>query len=711
MEFEVMVNLHPRNLFRSTPLAIAVAALSGQAIAESPQKDEETSSSRMEMVVVTGYATGGLDSEITADAIEGMIALDMADMFRVDPVISAGGAVSAGQKIVVRNIGEDALNISIDGADQTNGVFHHSGRIALDPQLLKRVEIEAGPGSATAGPGALGGSVHFTTKDPSDLLTSDNQLGGLVRSSHFSNGDGGKLSATMLGQAGEVFSGMLSVGSSNRNTLKDGDGNDILGTASEQSLGFAKAVFDISSSQNLSMSYESIKEKGDLPYKTEWTIGSGANETDFSATKITRKTSTLNYAWLPADNDLVNFKMTAYTTKSLQQRGYGGDMGTGVGRTKSTGLNLQNTSQFASNTVIYGINYRDDKAIFADDYQEFNSESNQWIQYPSFSNESGGVTGLYIQDILTLMNESLTLSGGARYDEYDFTNNDGMTFDDSGVSLNLSANYIIADGLSVSAGYAEALRGVEASDPYKAISVRGYESGLQAESSSNTEFAIEYQRSGFTSALGFFSTIISDAIIASSPTADGNDGWVNPIGGPISVAPWGKIIANLDGDMETEGYSLDVGYQGAVAGISASYLSAETTVDGEKATRYLWAGKFNNVGDTLVLNAFWDVTQNVKLGWTIESVQKIDDIKQTQYVGGESLTVVKSGYTVHDFSINWSPLEDESLTLNLVLRNAFNEQYLSHAAVEDYSENAGWERLRGQYDVGRDIRLSLGYQF
>jgi len=100
------------------------------------------------------------------------------DVFRNETSVNVGGSVGISQKLYVRNVGEDLLNITVDGAEIAEAVFHHAGRVTVEPELLKRVEVEAGAGSAAAGPGALGGSVKFTTKDPKDLLKEGKNIGG-----------------------------------------------------------------------------------------------------------------------------------------------------------------------------------------------------------------------------------------------------------------------------------------------------------------------------------------------------------------------------------------------------------------------------------------------------------------------------------------------------------------------------------------------------
>src|SRR3546814_16881349 len=70
--------------------------------------------------------------------------------------------------------------MTIDGLSMSEGLetarsyeFFRAGRGGVDIDTLKRVEIVKGADSITAGSGALGGAVVFTTKDPYDYLAAD----------------------------------------------------------------------------------------------------------------------------------------------------------------------------------------------------------------------------------------------------------------------------------------------------------------------------------------------------------------------------------------------------------------------------------------------------------------------------------------------------------------------------------------------------------
>lgn len=660
--------------FKINPLSIGITAalLFSQSTAFAEDADVNQRH-KIQMIQVVGQATGGLDSVITEDDIENSQANSLGEIFRSDPNVASGGSVGMSEKIYVRNIGEDIISITVDGAEQANAVFHHSGRIALEPELIKRVEVEAGAGSATAGPGALGGSVKFTTKDPEDLLKAGKQFGALFKAGVSSNGDGNKNSVTLFGQSesGRI-GGMLSVMQDEVDDIEGGNGEEIEGTNSEQDLGYAKFVANITDEQYLSLSYEQIEEEGDVLYRPEW-IASSFNVAE--PTEGERKTTTLNYGFTSDSSDMLDLLVTVYDTEYYQSREFRGTEYNGA--VESKGLTIQNTSIFANQKLIYGINYRDDTSYLNDiDFAPGNT----------YFEETGEVKGVYVQDIITV-NDILTVSTGVRFDQYELNDESGLDFSESGSSPNISANIALSPEWGVSVGYAEAFRGPEVEDAFRTSSSTN-DPDLEAETAKNVELALDYKHKGVQFSAGVFDTTIEDAILR------------NP--------PWSSTVTNLDDDIESEGYFLNVSYAADSFDISAKYLSAETEVAGQTATRYIYGSKATSIGDTLVIDFDYRINDSWEAGWVAEFVQDINGIHQE--VGGESLDLDKKGYDVHDIYLTWLPLKDDQLKLNLSIHNLFDEEYLSHASVEDYEGNAGYEGIIGSPEAGRDIRLTATWR-
>ena len=52
---------------------------------------------------------------------------------------------------------------------------------------------------------------------------------------------------------------------------------------------------------------------------------------------------------------------------------------------------------------------------------------------------------------------------------------------------------------------------------------------------------------------------------------------------------------------------------------------------------------------------------------------------------------------------------DDTLVVNLTVKNLLDENYLNHASPEDFREL--YATSSGQNDPGRDIRLAIAYKF
>jgi len=650
-------------VFTKSLLATAIfqAVLSTQAIAEDATVLDE--------LKVEGRAITELDQAISSEDIENSQATDLEGLFRNKSEVTAGGSVKMGQKIYVRNIGEDSLNITIDGAEQAGGIFHHAGRISIEPELLKRVEIEAGAASATSGPGALGGSVRFITKDPSDLLKDDQNLGVLLKSTISSNGDGIKNSATIYGRTSSAKTeAMLHLTDSSHDNYEDADDNEIKGTELDETLGFLKIKTHLTDEQTLSITHENLTEEGDVLYKPEH-FASARNVAE--PTSGDRQTTTLNYRFIDFDNDLLDTKVTVYQTNNEQSREYTGTKYTG--NVETVGLTLENTSLIKQHELTYGLNYRDDESYFA--------ETTEYV-------EKGTVVGIYIQDNIEVT-PKLMLSAGARYDQYELTDVNGSEFSEGGLSPNIGTVYHINDTLNVTANYAQALRGPEIKDAYKLSSGISNADDLQAETAKNLELGVNYRKNQLTIGAGIYKSTIEDGI--------------------GTELPWSKVSDNYDFDIETEGFYLDLTYQMNKLLAGLHFHSADTKANDQIVTRYVYGSTATSIGDTLVLSLDYQVSNTFEAGWSAEFVKGLHNIQQT--VGTTDLELDKPGYAVHNIYAKWLPLGDDQLTLSLTINNLFDKQYLSHASVEDYTSNAGWESISGSAAAGRDIRLSAVLKF
>ena len=327
--------------------AAAIAAGTAFAVAQPASAQEaEPATSELEEIVVVGALT---DLELNREEIELIQANDLVDLFRSTPSVAVGGSIGIAQKIYVRGLEDSMLNVTVDGAPQRGTLFHHIGRVSLEPELLQSVDVQTGAGEATSGFGAIGGAIRFRTVDPVNLLVDDRQFGGMARLGWFSN-DGSKYSLTgygrLFGDVGVLASYVLV----DRNNFEDGDGNEIPASGARQEMLFLKAGGELGGGHRLTLSYEQRDEEASFAQRPNWPVVAGNAVFPGEAR---RRTFTGNYGYdINADLEL---EATAYHTETrfLQDRTdrwglYGSEI-------TSAGADVRLTGRYGGHRIIGGV--------------------------------------------------------------------------------------------------------------------------------------------------------------------------------------------------------------------------------------------------------------------------------------------------------------------------------------------------------------------
>jgi hemoglobin/transferrin/lactoferrin receptor protein len=94
------------------------------------------------------------------NAIETKQADHLSDLLRDLPGVDVGGTHSINNRINIRGLQDENLDITLDGAKVQNAnMFHHIGNLLINPDILKKADIQVGTNSVVSG--SLGGSVAF----------------------------------------------------------------------------------------------------------------------------------------------------------------------------------------------------------------------------------------------------------------------------------------------------------------------------------------------------------------------------------------------------------------------------------------------------------------------------------------------------------------------------------------------------------------------
>lgn len=708
--------------FKATPVfntkilsTLIAGLLSTQALATEKNNDNKD----IEKIVVVGATT---NSEITPEQLDNYQANDLEDIFRATPSITVGGSLGIVQKVFVRGLEDSMMNITVDGAPQTSTLFHHVGRVSIEPELLRSVEVQAGAGEATAGSGAVGGAIRFKTKTANDLLNADEQFGGLAKASIFSN-DGNKQSVALYGRVTDSVNVLASYVNVSRDNMEDGEGDLIPGTASDQTLGFVKVDAEISDSQFITVSYETREEEGEFGKQTNWVQTIDA---PLFKTWSDRETLVLNHALYL--NEFINLETTLYSTESSLKR----ELYTWNAGIKTTGFDIRNTSDLGDHVLTYGIEQKND---------EVNSES--YEAFGGKANEDGTVTGVYAQDHWQITPD-LLLSFGVRYDAYELDHTgleaswvkvdgkwvvehdaqgnpvtkskDFSVKKQDGFSKNIGFKYTLAENITLSAGYAEALRGRQVADAFTAGEVNDNPE-LAPEEVENIELGLEYNDGTWLFEASVYQSTINGVVFDKFKGREG-------------------VFYENIGDLESTGVELVAGYQANQFDVLVSFnhndvvlnnmpfIWPDNSVEGGKQqvirnnvdiNAYEYGGLGNAVGDALNINFNYEVTDSIKTGFNFKYVADLNDIEvmhRSLELGwvDELGSIDKEGYNLVDVYARYEPTEQ--LRFDLSIQNLFNETYRSHGSVGDFSKfGKGYETLKGMYEPGRDIRLSVSYQF
>lgn len=665
------------------------------ATARPDPRDRAQAPADLEGLVVVGALT---DIEVVGQDLEFRQANDLADVFRDVPSVSVGGSLGIAQKIYVRGLEDSLLNVTVDGAPQRGTLFHHIGRVSIEPELLKTVDVKAGAGEATSGFGAVGGSIRFKTKDADDLLEPGRSFGAMAKAGYFSN-DGYKLSGTAYGRLFGDVGFVASLVHVDRNDMEDGGGNKLLGTAAEQNLGYLKIGGDLGGGHRLMASYEHREEKAAFGQRPNWPVLAG---TALFPAEGTRQTAVLNYSLAAAQG--FDIEATGYWTRSKFTQDRHDRWGLYGAEIQSFGVDLRGRVQRGDHDLVVGVEARDDRV--ASQYLAEPALWADWAWNPAIGKfiEEGAVFGLYLQDHWQVT-EPLMLSFGVRYDAYDMTQ---LTYangtDSDGVSFNAGAAYEVAEGLVFNASFAQAFRGKEIGDAFTLEKRPGRISlapSLKPERVDNYEVGFSFDRGPWRASAVYYSMRIDDVIfdqIGSGPP------------------PQDAVYYENVGEFEAEGVELRAGYASGPFSIDAYYNHYRSKLNGDTVEGYEHIGLANSVGDNWNLTAGYEPTSNIRLEASLTHYAALNDIEVLQRnveIGWIDQTqfVDKPAYTVVDLIGSWRPLGHDRVTLLAGVYNLFDEEYRAHSSVADYGAIPDFEGVAGVYEPGRDVRVTLALRF
>lgn len=665
--------------FKPAPLCLAISALIASSHTSANNQIEEVNV--WDTTVKSSSVFLG-DQDIAIKQAD-----HMSDLLRSIPGVDIGGTHSVNTRINIRGLDDRDLSIYIDGALQTNYLYHHMGNLLINPDILKSAELELGTNSVVHS--GLGGTVRYETKDAQDLLKAGKEIGLRASASYNSNAQT-SYSLTGYAQLGEQFDVLGYVSNIDRDNFEDGSGVETLGSDGETDNYLIKGGYQLADNQRLELSYEVYNDEGDYNQRPD--MGIQATQTLGNnllfPTEYERETINLGYEAQWGNTEL---QLTYYINQLTLDR----DESAGIwhpffaalvpsthkiGEADNQGFNALAVTELdgdnVSHTLTYGFEYFDQRIDFDPDVSVSNDIETQELES----------TALFIEDRINFGN-GLTLTPGVRFNNHETHNavsDSKGDWDDT--TFAFAAEYQINDGLQVHASYTELFKGPELIEPFARGGVGPYVSNpdLNPENGDNIELGLRYSTelgNGGELKAGFnvFEQTIDDYI------GDADAGGGNSMYDNLGTA----VIDGFEASVNYTQGNLDLLLTYAKSDLDVARLEFDDTTE-----------SLREIGDSIGLEASYLFSNiGLSVNYSATFVQSVDRATSD---------TEKPSYDVHNLYARWTPEGAPALTLTAGIDNLFDEYYTSHASRS--GEFIGGVLLE-DFEPGRNVKLTASYEF
>ena len=585
----------------------------------------------------------------------------------VPGVIMDGGPRNTAEQPNIRGFSGEQVVIRVDGA-RKNFNSGHRGRVFLDPELLKQVDVLRGPNSLLYGSGAIGGVVNLETKSAFDLLEPGQSVGARVKSGYQSNNSEISASASIFGAPSEDLGLLFNATHRNSGNIETGAGDEIPASGDDLISGLLKADLE-RGGHTASLSLQRYENDDILP--------TAANtDSDLFAERVTKDdTYSLSYGYDGFDG-LANFDATVYYSDVFIREILLSNGRHDVTESDTLGLDVANTSRFmlsdwATADVTYGLE------IFRDQ-QSGHRNGGPRPQFPDAEKLS---EGYFVQSEFTLW-DRLTVTPGLRFDRFDLEADGEDDRSDEEVSKKLAVAYEFTPWLTGFGSYSEAFRAPSLTELYATGTHFVFNTfvpnpDLKPEFARNKEIGV---------AMSFDDVVMErDALrIKASAYRNNVDDLIEL---EVEGGIFGTTTARNVTEAEIEGVELEVGYDAPeyFMNLAASRIRGDDLTENEPLT--------DTPEDKVSVSAGYRwLTHGLTAGW-----------RSTLYAGQDRLPAgteaVPGTKVIHDLFVSWVPNDDDldGLRVDFGIDNIFDKDHQKF--------------LSAIREAGRNVKISASYKF
>lgn len=678
-------------LFQASVLTLALA--SGFAHAA----DTAAESVEVGTITVTGNA---VPTRVTRGQLDQGTAVDLKQVMKDQIGMSVGAGNGVAQYYSIRGVGEDKINLNVDGTSQSTKMFHHQSRFQLDPALVKSINVEKGAGSASAGIGAAAGTIRVTTVDAKDLLVDGKPFGFRVGAGVSSNKGGNGSVAAYTYQNG--FDALVAGNFLHNGDYKDGAGEVNQGSKLKQRSFLGKIGYDFNEDHGLRLSYRQEYQKGSRSNKAEFRT---ENYKGFEGSAQKEETVNLEYKGRnigfisQLDANVFQIKTHDYKPPKGFEDGKEKDEAAELSTMTAKGGNIGFTSDiFNKHKLKYGVNYRQETSK--------PSDKDAWLRVLNViaHNEKKTDLGVYAEGIWDV--DPVTLTTGLRYDHFKYNSADGRSASKGQVNPSVGVIWDVTPQFSLLGTLNQASRSPRLNEALLANERAGaaadLDTNLKPETARRAEVGFKWRNDSFDISGSVFRQDIKDLIVYK---------WASINAGAGTVTERGRIYNG--GRLKTNGYELDASYRygGLTARIGMSYVKPRLKGDmyyGEskiQAEDHESSFTFWNTGRQWLTGLSYRFEHpKLELGWRgryAQSVNYTDVARRFGTIHGK-----KAGYGVHDIYANWQPNGKDNFNVNFAVNNVGNKKYRSHS--QRYPDGVGRVPF---YERGREFTVGVNYRF
>ncbi|QCJ69159.1 TonB-dependent receptor [Providencia heimbachae] len=432
-------------LVASATATSALAQTDSTSTKQAKKQDDVVLFPALSVVGNLNSSVGAGSSVLKLKDIERTQANNLAELVDQLPGVSSSGSPRpGGQTLNIWGMGDvEDVKVTLDDAPKGFEKYRQ-GSIFIEPELIKRIDVDKGPHNIMDGNGGFGGTIKITTKDPNDLLHKDQNFGAMFKYSYHTNDRQNIYSSALYGKTlNGVADGLLYVSKRKGDDLRRPDGTRFGYSDSDQMSYLIKTNIYLNDQHTLSLSAMRSEsdnlvpwaaKRDELPNPTQSEIDKYGFDGAMKRKLVQRDQLDQNYSikwnYIPENNDWVNLTTTYALSKTKQHdtrpKHASTFMSSSLGNESWVDytdqlFDVHNESIFDTGRLEHQLTigarwHKNDRGILMFDKGKMSNPNYNYGYYqPQFM--PAGVqetTSAYIQDAITW--RTLTITPGVRYD-------------------------------------------------------------------------------------------------------------------------------------------------------------------------------------------------------------------------------------------------------------------------------------------------------